>query len=85
VEGNKEASENLDRYHQIVAAIFRPVAFIFPFVTKLPTAYNRKLDKSIVDFQNFLSHIIATHRCVYTSRHSGTRARVLATNARGLA
>lgn len=62
VEGTKEMGENLEHYHAIIASMFRPLAFIFPIVTKLPTAYNRMLDERIKKFQAFLAHMIAAHR-----------------------
>jgi len=42
--------------------VFRPLAFLFPVVAKLPTSYNIALEKSIQDFQAFLVHVIQTHK-----------------------
>lgn len=62
VEGRKETSENLAHYHGIMGAMFRPLTFIFPFITKLPTRHNRELNQRIYKFQAFLYHVITTHR-----------------------
>jgi len=63
VDGSsKKTSENLEHYHGIMKSMFRPLAFIFPFVTKLPTAFNAQLDQRIRKFQAFLSSVIESHR-----------------------
>lgn len=62
VDGLDEMNENLDHYHAIISSGFRPLAFILPVVAKLPTAYNKQLDVRIKKFQDFLLHVIKTHR-----------------------
>lgn len=62
VDGLKEMGENLEHYNTITAAVFSPLANIFPFVAKLPTAYNRMLDERINKFQAFLTHTIDAKR-----------------------
>lgn len=62
VEEVAECGTYLNHYHNIIGAVFRPLAFLFPVVAKLPTSYNIALEKSIQDFQAFLVHVIQTHK-----------------------